>query len=557
MTQVQPPKRVAIVGAGPTGLYTFCALIRSGAPLSIAIYEEAEKAGVGMPYNDDENIRLMLANIASIEIPPVTQTYLDWLRSQDAEQLVRYGVDKAHLDERHFLPRILLGEYFRDQFLALVAEGRAAGFEIDVHESCRVTDLEAREDGVWLWAERHDEPQRFDLAVISTGHVWPDGEEASRSFFPSPWSGLLETEIPACKVGIMGTSLSAIDAAMAVAAQHGQFAEDDDGALRFECDAGSAELSITMMSRSGILPEADFYCPIPYEPLRFATAEAIEREIAAGAEGLLDRVFALMAREIEAADPQWSARVSLPSLDADSFADAYFADRRTHDAFRWAEYNLREVERNKRERRTVPWRYAILRLHQVVQEIVPHLDDQDRARFDAGLCKTFVDNYAAIPSESIRRLLALRTAGIIDLLELGPDYDMRIQENLTTIRVDSRSHDFPVFIDARGQRPMEAKDLPFPRLRRQMIASGDEVPDVDDHYVLTRPAVARGRIAFGALPYLVHDRPFIQGITASCDIGSSIAQAVARPSYRSRPRLAFIGDWASPTFKDAGRRSGL
>ncbi len=216
MTEGEPHKRVAIVGAGPTGLYTFFSLVEAGTPLAIAIYEQAEEAGVGMPYNDDENIRLMLANIASIEIPPLAETYLDWLRRQDAGRLARYGVDKDGLHDRQFLPRILLGEYFRDQFLALVERGKAAGFRISVHESCCVTDLEAREDGVWLWAECHDEPKRFDLAVIATGHVWPDDEEATRSFFPSPWSGLLNAAIPACAVGIMGTSLSAIDAAMAV-----------------------------------------------------------------------------------------------------------------------------------------------------------------------------------------------------------------------------------------------------------------------------------------------------------------------------------------------------
>ncbi|MGT9434991.1 hypothetical protein ACVWB4_23525, partial [Escherichia coli] len=32
----------------------------------------------------------------------------------------------------------------------------------------------------------------------------------------------------------------------------------------------------------------------------------------------------------------------------------------------WAEKNLQEVERNKREKHTVPWRYVILRLHEAV-----------------------------------------------------------------------------------------------------------------------------------------------------------------------------------------------
>ena len=294
------------------------------------------------------------------------------------------------------------------------------------------------------------------------------------------------------------------------------------------------------MSRSGILPEADFYCPIPYEPLRIATEEAIEREIAAGADGLLDRVYALVADEIEAADPAWSERVALSTLGADSFADAYFADRQRHDPFRWAEYNLREVERNKRDRRTVRWRYAILRLHEVVQEIVPHLDEQDRDRFDAGLCKVFVDNYAAIPSESIRRLLALRKAGLIEVLELGQDYDMDVRDDHTVITIGDKTRTFDVFIDARGQKPLQSKDLPFPSLRRQLLAVGEDIPDVGDDYTLLMPDIARGRIAFGALPYLMHDQPFVQGITASADIGSAIAEAARKPANRPRRRLTFF-----------------
>ncbi len=62
-----------------------------------------------------------------------------------------------------------------------------------------------------------------------------------------------------------------------------------------------------------------------------------------------------------------------------------FAERKQRDPFDWAEKNLQEVERNKREKHTVPWRYVILRLHEAVQEIVPHLNEHDHKRFSKGL----------------------------------------------------------------------------------------------------------------------------------------------------------------------------
>lgn len=62
-------KKVAIIGAGPTGIYTLYSLLKQAVPLSVTVYEQADEAGVGMPYSDEENSRMMLANIASIEIP--------------------------------------------------------------------------------------------------------------------------------------------------------------------------------------------------------------------------------------------------------------------------------------------------------------------------------------------------------------------------------------------------------------------------------------------------------------------------------------------------------
>lgn len=42
-------KKIAIVGAGPTGIYTLFSLLQQQTPLSISIFEQADEAGVGMP----------------------------------------------------------------------------------------------------------------------------------------------------------------------------------------------------------------------------------------------------------------------------------------------------------------------------------------------------------------------------------------------------------------------------------------------------------------------------------------------------------------------------
>lgn len=184
----------------------------------------------------------------------------------------------------------------------------------------------------------------------------------------------------------MGTSLSSIDAAMAVANQHGRFSRRS-GELTFTLQ--SAGLTIALMSWTGILPEADFYCPIPYEPLNVMTDAAPDDLRTKGVT--LDGIFVLFTAEIASVDPAWAARIALHDLDADSFATAYFADREASDPFRWARENLEEAERNKASQITVPWRYAILRMHEQVEGLFPELSDTDRERFDAGLKKVFVE----------------------------------------------------------------------------------------------------------------------------------------------------------------------
>ncbi|GGH42634.1 FAD-NAD(P)-binding protein [Frigidibacter albus] len=521
-------QRIAIVGTGPTGIYTLQQLLQSPAPLSVTLFEKADKAGIGMPYSPETVSKSMLANIASIEIPPVTTSYLDWLEDQPTGKLASYGLDAEDLHDRQFTPRLLLGEYFRDQLLTLTTSAGQAGHQIDICERTEVLDILPTEDRLLLHTSQ-GEAGPFDRVILATGHEFPDEDEASRTYFPSPWSGLIEAEIPATSVGIMGTSLSAIDAAMAVAGQHGRFRRKD-GELSFH--PSGTGLQITLMSRSGVLPEADFYCPLPYEPLAVMTEAAVAA--CAKQPEPLDALFDLVRAEIMQADPAYAMRIGLGGLDADSFADAYFAAREAADPFRWARSNLEEVERNKADKVTVPWRYALLRMHERVEEIVADLPEHDRERLDKGLKKVFVDNYAAVPSESIRRLLALRDAGILSVLALGEDYDLTREQSRTVIETARDTHVFHVFIDARGQKPLSSKDMPFPTLRSALLDAGEEIPEVAEDYSLIGARGFAGRVFLGSIPYLMHDRPFVQGITACADIAEAIASGVAT---RRRRRL--------------------
>ncbi|WP_201722480.1 FAD/NAD(P)-binding protein, partial [Sulfitobacter sp. HI0129] len=117
---------VVIVGSGPTSLYTIAALLDRPAGLSITVLEREEMSGTGMPFRPEETDSVLLANIASIEVPPICESLLDWITGLPDAVLSHLGISEDDLHERHFFPRILLGAYLRSQLgrLADLAEER-------------------------------------------------------------------------------------------------------------------------------------------------------------------------------------------------------------------------------------------------------------------------------------------------------------------------------------------------------------------------------------------------------------------------------------------------
>lgn len=93
---------------------------------------------------------------------------------------------------------------------------------------------------------------------------------------------------------------------------------------------------------------------------------------------------------------------------------------------------------------------------------------------------------------------------------------MEINESRTVLKTEDNSYSFDVFIDARGQRPLKVKDIPFPGLREQLQKTGDKNPDVGEDYTLQQPEDIRGRVAVRRVA-LVNARPaFRSGTYGMC-----------------------------------------
>lgn len=542
--------KIAFVGAGPTTIYTLSALVKAAPrPFDLTIFETQPTAGRGTPYRPGWNDPAMLSNIAGIEIPPLAETLVDWLKAQSAARLTHLGVDADGIGERTFYPRVTLGEYFRDQFEAMLRVAVARGARVSVRTRTRVTDAVSTAEGMMLSVQSYNGEKTeecFDHVVLATGHQWPSEPEVRPGYFLSPWPASALATIPAVTVGIRGTSLSAIDAAVALAMRYGAFVETGKAALRYEPAADTEGFRMTMMSRKGLLPEADFYHPIPYAPLAICTADAIGALIDASDGNLLDQVFALFRQELAAADPAYARSIDLDAVSLEDFCDRYFAARADVDPFVWAEQNLAEARRNHAARTTVPWRYAILRMHEVIGLIVPHLDEEDFQRFSRTFKPVFVDDYATVPHESIERMLALHEAGKLAIRAVGNEYriDSHRPEGGAVVQVDGERIAYLAFIEATGQRALAAKDFPFRSLLAQGIVRDTATAGpgkatrgiaIDDEFHPVSDDIPNDQLFCLSLPFLLGRHPFIQGITSSHEIGSvvgaELAAAIDRASF--------------------------
>jgi hypothetical protein len=192
----------------------------------------------------------------------------------------------------------------------------------------------------------------------------------------------------------------------------------------------------------------------------------------------------------------------------------------------------------------------------------------------------FVDSYATVPHDSIRRLMALHVAGKLTVTQL--DDRMRIDTwsatGATLIDGQNRVH-FPAFIEATGQQVSGAKDFPFPSLLRQGViqdVNTDTISEatrgiaVDGDYHPTSAFQSSQRLFCLSLPFLLGQHPFAQGITSSAEMADVVANAIqaaqthpssmseeeipqrARAGETSGNHFASIDDW-----KATGEHVGL
>lgn len=508
-------------------LYTLKHLLDTEVPLHVTIFEKSSVAGVGMPYQPDMNADYMLCNAFSREIPSVTRPLLSWLKDRPVRELNEWELSRHNLAARAFYPRVLIGEYLHAEFEELCEKAAATGHVVDVLTERLVTDIQVQDGKPALQVDgfQSDADLTFDDVVIASGHFWPSNPTIDDVELVSPWPYTNITCLKAGDIGVLGSSLSAIDIVIALGHAHGTFDAAADQLTWLPAE-GSEALRVTMVSHMGIMPEGDFYYPFPYEPLEYLTEEAVAKEVGKGPEGLLDRVFALLCAELDASDPDYLASLAPSARTVEGFAPAYFERRRELGGLRAVKRDLAKVRESLELKDTIPHRYALLRGHAVFDLALRKLSKSEYARFLKHLMPVFGDCYAAVPHLSLARVIAMYEAGVVELLATGEDssFTKRGDGSIEIVTEDGPIK-FDNVIDARGQSPAKVEKLPFPSLVARL--------DVGDGallkpFELDVDGLNAGRIFCLALPQLLERHPFAQGLVECNQLAGIVADHIKR-----------------------------
>lgn len=507
--------RLCIIGCGAMGTYLLKRLISLDLPVSVDIFESSDDVGTGMPYREGMNADYMLCNAFSREIPPVTRPLIDWLESQPPRELGEWELSSHDLSPRAFYPRTLIGEYLGSEFADLCSKATDAGFDLTIHTGSKVVDIAPTGPQARVtYAKGGSEAQKlFDIVLIATGHTWSPEPMIDKARLVSPWPYTKIEALAEGSIGVLGSSLSAIDVVIALGHAHGRF-EEHSGRVIWHPNEMESDLRITMVSRNGIMPEGDFYYPFPYQPLQHLTSDAVAAEIAKGRDGLLQRTFELLCAELDAADPDYLDSLGAEARTLEGFAPGYFASRQETGGLAAVKENLADMRQLMRKRETVPHRYALLRGHEVFGDILPHLSDEEYERFSEHLMPVFGDCYAAVPHLSLARIVAMYDAGVLELLPTAEDASFtQSEDGQVSVETEDGSRTFGALIDARGQSTQPLSELPFPSLAARLP---DEAKPIREPFRLEIGGEDSAKVYCLALPQILERYPFSQGLS-NCD----------------------------------------
>ena len=281
---------------------------------------------------------------------------------------------------------------------------------------------------------------RADAVLLATGH-WFEHSETS-NYFSSPWpaSQLLSSIPQGETVGVLGSSLSAIEVALTLTSD-GHFVRQPAGELSYV--PSDSPRRLVLYSRNGLLPRVRGKTGARQN--RYLTCDRIRQLIAETPYQLtLSAIFKLLDQELSAAygrEINWQTVLN-PLEDASQRLKQDIDDALVGDG----------------PDGELIWLTSLVQIFPVVRDLYLHLRLDERARFDRDFTTLFFMHAATQPIINAQKLLALLRAGIVSIVKLGKNYhfEQTPQSGEFEFRYDdhegmSHCDRYTYVVNARGQ----------------------------------------------------------------------------------------------------------
>lgn len=469
------PKKqsIAIIGGGPSALYLFKTLLDNPLPgMKITIYERNNFLGMGMPYSrqgaNDEHI----TNVSDNEIPPAFPSIENWLAQAPQSLLEHYQIDPKQFNPFKVVPRLLFGVYLQDQFLQQLERAEKLQIKHQVKLETSVQDIRYDEQpGKTTLILESGEQQVHTHVIICTGHHWPKTHENQYpSYFDSPYPPLKLQQITNHPIAITGCSLSAVDAIRTLSRANGFFEKPEGKPYKYHLNPGSEDFRIVLHSLHGLFPGLRFHLEnsqLTDETL--LSEDEIQEHIQNNGGYLsLDYIFENnFKRILGQRDPATYKKIQQFSIEecVDYFQKLISSE---HPVQELKKAN-RQADQSIAKHEPLHWREILAMLSFTLNYPAKYLSAEDKLRFDEQLHPLISHVLAFIPQSSVREMLALANAGLLELKKVdhrshvkphpkgGATYYYHGPKGYTQKR-------FHCYINAMGQRLFNIEEFPFTSL---------------------------------------------------------------------------------------------
>lgn len=382
-------KNITIIGGGACGTAVYIELVLQMAKdelkneIKITIIEKEKSLGYGLAFGTDQPGHLLntQADLMGIHTDEPGH-FANWLKNKGGKK--RQDVKGNGSEDHSYTTRKLYGEYVAEHASDYLQKAADLGISMevvrdeamDVHKNARSYEVICK-SGLRIPS---------DFLVLAPGTPKPNNYRELKQYpqyidFPWPSENILGQTHPEDHVGILGSSLSAIDAAMTLT---------DNGHTG----------RISFFSPDGMLPRVQPESERPYDR-KYLTRENIHRlKRESLGKTTVKQLFKMFREEVEdlAGTPiDWKA-----------------LDRTGKPADRFLEYDIECAEKGGDELIAV-----VYSLRDDASPIWSSLDVEEKQRFKKWLGPHWMLNRHAMPLHNAYRLRSLFNDGILKVI---PDF---------------------------------------------------------------------------------------------------------------------------------------